>query len=134
MKTKALYVDLTQRVQVREAINTPTSIGGITTEYNVKARVWGRVKQLSMSHNIGAYIRDAQIAAQPTHIIRLRVNKELNVTRPGLQGNMYLFVEDSEEKGRSFRILSVLDKDDRRIELNVLVKEMGVHYGTDKLT
>ena len=134
IRSKPLYADLTHRIQVREALNTPTSSGNITTEYNIKARIWGRVRPLPMSYQIGIFVRDVQIEMKPTHTIRMRVNTELGVTRTGLQGNMYLYVEDKNEKGRSFRILSVLDKDDRRIELNVLVRELGIQYGTDNLT
>lgn len=134
IKSKPLYADLVDKIQVREAINTPTSTGAITTEYSIKARVWGRIRPLSMTHNIGVFVRDAQINVQPTHTIRLRVNRELGVTRTDLQGNMFLYAEDRNEKGRSFRILSIVDKDDRGIELNVLVREMGVQYGTDELT
>lgn len=137
MKSKALYADLNERIQVREVINTPSSSGGMETTYNVKTTVWGRVRPLSVNQQInqqiGNFIGDSQVNNQPTHVMRLRVNTELEVTRTGLQGNMYLYIEDKETKGRSFRILAVVDKDDRGIELNILVREMGIQYGTDDL-
>lgn len=132
-RSKPLYADLTQRIQIREAANTPTSSGGIDTTYTVKTTVWGRVRPLSLSTEVGMFVRDVQVVKKPTHVVHMRVNTELEVTRIGLQGNMYLYVEDKEGKGRSFRILSVIDKDDRGIELEVLVKEMGLQYGTDDL-
>lgn len=130
----ALYTELSQRIQVREAIDGLTAVGAMQTSYLVKATVWGRVKPLSMNSNIGRFIRDAQTGNEPTHIIRMRVNSELGVTRAGLQGNMYLYVADDDNIGRSFRILSPIDKDDRGFVLDVLVREMGVQYGSDGLT
>lgn len=135
MKSKPLYADLTQRIEIREASNDPNNTQGvIETTYNVKATVWGAVRPLSVSHQIGAFIRDSQVENQPTHIVRLRVNEELGVTRSGLQGNMYLFIKDTEKKGRSFCVLSSIDKGDRGVELAVIVREMGIQFGTDQLS
>jgi len=130
----SMFADLKQRIQVREVTNTPGDGGGVDTTYAVKATVWGRVKNLPMSYSIGAYIRDAQVDKQPTHIITMRVNKDLGVTRPGLQGNMYLYVEDEPGSGRSFRIMSPMDKNDRGLTLDVLVREEGVQESEDGLT
>jgi len=132
--TPALYAELVQRVELREADDDLISSGAMQTTYTVKATVWGRVKPLSMANNIGRFMRDSQTDNIPTHIIRLRVNQELGVTRSGLQGNMYLYVADDDDTGRSFRILSPVDKDDRGNVLDVLVREMGVQYGADGLT
>ncbi len=131
---RQLFSDLRQRIQVREAVNTPGDTGGMDSTYNPLATVWGQVRPLPISAAVGAYIRDAQIDTQPTHIIRMRVNKELGVTRPGLQANMYLYVEDTPGEGRSFRILTAVDKDDRGLVIDVLVREMGKQNGDDQLT
>lgn len=131
---KPPYADLVSRIQVREVVNDPQSSGGMDTTYTVKATVWGSVKPLSMTSQIGFYVRDVQVKGQPTHVIRLRVNKELGVTRKDLQGNMYLYIEDKTGEGRSFRILCPVDKDDRGSEMAVLVREIGLQFGTDGLT
>lgn len=133
MKSKALYADLTHKIQVREATNTPSTSGGMETTYNVKTTVWGRIRPLGAAQQIGIFIREVQISISPTHTIRMRVNKELGVTRESLSGNMYLYSEDMPGKGRSFRILSIIDKDDRGIELTAVVREMGIQYGKDDL-
>lgn len=133
MRTKALYTDLTERIEIREVSNDPSISGLIETTYTIKATVWGAIKPLPFSFQLGSFIRDAQTENTPTHVVRMRVNKELGVTRSGLQGNMFLFVKDTEKGGRSFRILSPIDKEDRGIELTVIVKELGIQYGQDQL-
>ena len=132
-KAKSLHSELTRRIEIREVTNTPGTTGGMETTYNVKTTVWGSIKPLSLSTQIGVYVRDVQVTTAPTHVIRMRVNKELEVTRNGLLGNMYLFSEDTDAKGRSFRIISVIDKEDRGIELLIIVREMGIQYGSDDL-
>lgn len=135
MRSKHLYADLTTRIQIREVENTAATAGGMDTTYSVKATVWGSIQPLSVSTQIGFFVRDAQVQqGQPTHVIRMRVNTELGVTREGLQGNMYLFVEDNEGKGRSFRILAPINLGDRGVELLVVVREVGIQYGSDQLT
>ena len=133
MRRKPMYADFTQKIQVRQVTNTPTTAGGMDTTYDVKATVWGKIRPLLMSRQIGIYVREVQVAVKPTHVVHVRVNRELEVTREGLKNSMYFYVEDTEGRGRSFRILSIVDKEDRGIELEVLTREMGIEYGTDEL-
>ena len=135
MKQRPLFADLTKRIQLREVENVAVASGGVETSYTVRATVWGAIKPLPTAIYLGFYVREVLVQNQPTHTIRLRINTELGITRQGLQGNMFLYSEDGPgSKGRSFRILSSIDRQDRGLEVEILAQEIEIQYGRDRLT
>lgn len=140
-----LASDLTERIQIRQAVDTPNDDGGYDRSYTTLLTVWSGIKSLSFKSR---YFRGEQVEYTATHEFKIRriaiatlgttfssgfgsdfdSIKDLNP----LKSDYFIFVQrGSTIKGRLFRIHEVIDKDERREYLRIYaeeIEEVGTGY------
>lgn len=101
---------LRHRIDVQQATKTRTASGGYEETWTTVATVWGAVEPLRGRE----YFENAQVQSEATHRITLRY-------RAGVSPDDRL---RHSTENRIFLPLSVLNRDERNVSLEIMAKEV----------
>ncbi len=99
--------DLRQRITLQQSVKTPDGHKGFTEQWQDLITVWASVEPLSGRE----YFYSHQIKAEVTHRVKMRYREDLTV-------KMRI-----KHRDRVLEIESILDKKERREELEILCRE-----------